>query len=325
MTSRTPKARIPIKAGERIVFSEEDFKAFERAYGRPLAPPVRGVIQLATENLRLTVPAETKAPDKRIFVAKIQRLKTAILSLLQAANLSIDEPVQWKTFDTMAEQTAAVIKESADDYSQFLLVVHMQVAACDLMLRKLEGDTGLLPGSAWTAFVQVITEVLQYSGLPVEVRKDADKRDTDMVNSAFVRLIVALHERIPKHLRPVNSKDALSQAIYRARQKRWPEILQPFLKQKFADFLQTPEECDRQRDEFAQRLRTDSTWVETRPGSFVRKELVTAGLAANASRKVRSNEAKESKQSTHLVKKSRTKLSGRRRLARRKMNKQKAR
>jgi hypothetical protein len=58
--TRARKARIPVNAEKRIIFSEAQWKRIEQAYGHSLPQPIRAGILLATEALRLVGSAERK-------------------------------------------------------------------------------------------------------------------------------------------------------------------------------------------------------------------------------------------------------------------------
>ena len=228
MTSRVGRARIPSgNAGKRIIFSEDQWALMEKAYGHQLPEPVRAFILLATEVLRLVGSAELNAPALKKMIAKTRDLRDAAQSLLKEADLPVEEG--WNSFEAMTEDTATAVKEFPNHHLQFLIVVNCIIAGCNLMLRDWESDRGLHEGRTWDAWVQSISEKMQYHGLPNAARKDSDKRDSDRENSQFVLLIEELQKHIPEVLRRHDqSPNALAQAIYRARNSNWwPDLVPP--------------------------------------------------------------------------------------------------
>jgi hypothetical protein len=274
MTSRVRKARIPVDAGKRIVFSEDEWRSIERAYGQDLPQPIRAAILLATDVLRLVGRMERNAPERKRMIAKTKKSRDAVRSLLQETDWPVEEDVAWPSFEAMTERTATAVKDFPYNHLQFLMVAYSFVAGCNLMLREWKADEGLRVGSAWDAWVLVIAEVLEHYGLPTAARKDSDKRDSAKVNSPFVWLIQELEKRIPKDLRPQRAPDALTQAIHRARKKGWPEILPPSIKAKFAAYLDESPQERAKRSEFVKMIRTSPDWVEVTPGSFTRVEML---------------------------------------------------
>jgi hypothetical protein len=184
------------------------------------------------------------------------------------------------SLETLTEALATVVQENPNqDDLQFLLLVYSVRAGCNLMLRAWERDSGLREGFAWDIWVDFIAGVVEYYGLPSSVRKDSDKRDPDLVNSQFVLLIKKLQEHLPEELRRHNqSNEALEQAIHRARKSdRWTDLVPQRIREKFAEFLETPEQRAERFDKFKQDLRNDPDWIEMRPGSFKRIEIVRLG------------------------------------------------
>lgn len=277
MTSRVGKARIPSNAGKRIIFSEDQWALMEKAYGYQLPEPVRAFILLATEALRLVGSAELSAPALKKMIAKTRNLRDAARSLLEETDRPVKEDAAWKSFEAMTEETATVVKEFPNDHVQFLLVVNSVFEGCNLMLRDWASDRGLREGKMWDAWVQGISERMQYHGFPHAARKDVDKRDSSQVNSQFVLLINELQKHIPKKLcHHTQSIDALAQAIYRARKSNWWPELVPLNEEEAASLVESREEQTERYRRFRQKLAMDPNWVERRPGSFVRAEF--AGL-----------------------------------------------
>jgi hypothetical protein len=141
------------------------------------------------------------------------------------------------------------------------------------MLRAWETDRGLREGFAWDGWVDFLGGLMEHYGLPSRVRKDSDKSE---VHSQFVLLIEKLQERLPKKLRRHNhSKEALAQAIIRARKSDvWADLLPQRIREKFAKFLESPEERAQKCAKFMEDLRHDPDWIEVSPGLFERAEIV---------------------------------------------------
>jgi hypothetical protein len=277
VTSRIHKARIPVDAGERIVFSEDQWKRIERAYGHKLPKAIRAGILLATEALRLIGGMERTAPALEKMIAKTKSLKDAARSLLKEVGWPVKEDAAWKSFEAMTEGAATAVKEFPNVHLQFLMVVDSLFAGCNLMLRNWESDGGLREGWAWDAWVQSISEVMQHHGLPGAARKDFRKRKANQVESQFVRLIDKLQEHMPEELRRhTQSLDSLAQAIYRARKSNWwPELLPPNIRKEFESFLESPEEQAAGHQKFRQKPSMDpNNFVERHPGLFVRAEII---------------------------------------------------
>jgi hypothetical protein len=243
MTSRVRNARIPGKAGKRIIFSRDQWSLIEKAYGQKLPKPARDYIHLATEALRLVGSAELNAPELREIIAKTKNLRDDARSLLEKCGCPVKEDTAWTSFEAMTEDTATVVKEFPNDHSQFLIVVNCLFEGCNLMLRNWVSDAGLREGMMWDAWVQGIGERMQYHSLPHAARKDSEKRDSNQVNSQFVLLIEELQKHIPKKLRRhTQSSDALAQAIYRARKSNWwPELVPPNINVEGASLVEVLE------------------------------------------------------------------------------------
>ena len=243
MTRHIRKARIPAKTQQEIVFSEDDWKRIEKAYGHSLSVDIRAYICLVAEALRLVGSAEINAPSLKRMIEKTNKLRDAAQSLLQEAGLP-GEAAAWSSFEDIADVTATVLTEFPVDEVQFLTMVHSLLASCQLMIKKWETDPGLREGQMWDAWVQSINETMQRHGLPSAARKDSDsdKPYPDRPSSNFVRLIDELQKHIPKELRRhTQSFDGLAQAIYRARKSNWwPQLLPPEVREKFAADLEYP-------------------------------------------------------------------------------------
>jgi len=278
MTSR--KARIPANAGEEIIFSDDQWKSVEQAYGHSLSPEIRAHIYTATEALRLVGSAERNAPLKKM-IEKTKDLRDAAQSLLQEADCPVKEDSDSTSFEALTEDLATVVKEFRNDDLQFLLMVHQMVTGCNLMLRTWETDGGLRAGSIWDAWVQSINELMQHHGLPSAARNDsdADKPYPDRPSSEFVSLIFELQKQIPinlrRHQHEMVTNNALAKAIQRARRSNWwPELLPPSIRKKYESFLESPEQRNARYKSFEDRLRMDPNWVQTGPTRFERVEML---------------------------------------------------
>lgn len=273
--TRARKARIPVNAEKRIIFSEAQWKRIEQAYGHSLPQPIRAGILLATEALRLVGSAERNAPSQKKMIEKTKKLRDAAQSLLQEVHCPVRKDSACTSFEDLTEGLAMAVKEFPNDHLQFLMVVDSVLTGCNLMLRW-ESDDGLREGSSWDAWVQLIDEVMQHHGLPGAARKDSDKRYPDRPSSQFVLLIDKLQEYIPQELqRHTQSTDALAGAIHRARKSNWwPDLLPPNLTEEDRLFLEPSDEQLKKHNEALQKLAMDPNWVQIRPGSFKRVETI---------------------------------------------------
>jgi hypothetical protein len=280
MTSRIRKARIPAKAKSEIVFTGDDWKRIEKAYGHSIPQEIRDHIVVATEALSLVGTAERNAPALHTLIEKTEKLKDAAQSLLQEVGHEVKEDAGQTSFETLTESLATAVKEFPYDRLQFLMMVHSVVKGCNLVLRDWKTDGGLREGWIWDAWAQSISELMQHHGLPSAARKDlAERKPNQGEDSPFVRLIAELQKHIPEKLRRhTQSLDALSGAIYRARKSnRWPELLPPHIKEKFASVFESAEEqAERSSGEFWQKLAMDPNWVwvERPSGRIERAEIV---------------------------------------------------
>jgi hypothetical protein len=273
MTRRIKRARLPAGGGEEIVFTEQDWKVIEQAYGYDLPPEARAHILIATEALSVVGNVERNAPALEKLKAKTKNLSEAAQSLLKEAGWPT--PTETDTsIEILTESLATTVKEYANDHLQFLLMVYAVFRGCNLMHRTWASDGGLREGWAWDAWVQGISEKVEYHGLPSAARKDSDKRDSSEKSSQFVLLIKALQEHLPQGVRRhTQSDDALAQAIYRARKSNWwPVLLPANIREKFASELESPKEPAERYERFKQGLRTSPGWMERRPGSFVNED-----------------------------------------------------
>src|SRR5579862_9524464 len=173
MASRVAKARIPSEAGKRIIFSEDQWSLIEKAYGEKLPKPARTYVLLATETLRLVRSVELNAPELREVIVGTENLRDAARSLLKKCRCPIQEETLWTSFEAMTKDTARLVKEFSSDHLQFLMVVNCLLEGCNLMLRNWDSDGGLREGKMWDAWVQGISERMQYQGLPHAARKDS--------------------------------------------------------------------------------------------------------------------------------------------------------
>jgi hypothetical protein len=290
MTSRVGKARIPSKAGEPIIFSEDQWALVEKAYGHELPEPIRKGILLATEVLRLVGSVELNAPEQKKMIAKTKKLRDAARSLLEETDWPVKEGTAWESIEALTKATAAAVAEFPSRDLQFLTVVHSLFATCNLILCDWESDGGIREGWMWDSWVQAINETMQQHGLPYKTRKD--KSDIDQVNSQFVWLIKEIQKHIPKELRRhSHSTDALAIAIHRARKFNWwPKLAPPNISEEAASSVELPEVRAERYKRFRQELAMDPNWVEHRPGSFVRAEIARPGQGVEGE-----DEQKESK------------------------------
>jgi hypothetical protein len=276
MTRRSRKARLPASGGKEIVFTQDDWKRIEQAYGHDLPLEVREYIRFVTDALSVVGNVERNAPALEKLKAKTKKLSDAAQSLLKEAGWPT--PTETDTsIEILTESLATAVKEYANDYLQFLLMVYAVLKGCNLMHRTWESDGGLREGWVWDAWVQGISEKVEHHGLPSAARKDSDKRDAENVKSPFVRLIRELHKHVPEELRRHDprhvTKDRLEQAIYRARKSDWwPVLLPANIREKFASELESPKESAERFERFRQGLRTSPGWRERRPGSFVNED-----------------------------------------------------
>lgn len=277
MTSRVRKARIPGLAGERVIFSADQWALIEKVYGYSLPPEIRDRIIIATDALRVVSAAEQHAPALNKIRAKTKKLRNAAKSFLQETGHLVNENASCASFEELADALNTVVKECPNDHLQFMLVVKAMLSACDLMLRKCESDEGLREGWIWDAWVQSISECMKHHGLPSAARTDSDKRNSEKVNSKFVWLIKELQKHIPIELRRHHNQslNALAKAIQRARKSNWwLKLLPPEIREKFAADLEAPEERAKRYASFKQTLRTSPDWVELSPGQFERVEMI---------------------------------------------------
>jgi len=249
MTSRIRKARIPAKAKNEIVFTGDDWKRIEKAYGHSIPQEIRDHIVVATEALSLVGTAERNAPALHTLIGKTEKLKDAAQSLLQEVGHEVKEDAGQTSFETLTESLATAVKEFPNDHLQFLMMVHSVVKGCNLVLRDWKTDGGLREGWIWDAWAQSISELMQHHGLPTGARNDsdADLPYPDRPSSQFVSLIIELQKQIPvslrRHQHEMVTINAPAKAIHRARKSNWwPELLPPSIRKKFEHFLESPEE-----------------------------------------------------------------------------------
>src|ERR1700720_4267177 len=162
MTSRIAKARIPVPAGKRISFCEKQWGRIEKAYGHKLPEPVRISMLLATEALRLRGTAEINGPSLGKMIVKTKKLQEVARSLLK--EIGWHGRAACKSFETITEVTATVVKEVPNFDLQFLIVVNSVFEGCNLVLRDWESDGGLREGRMWDAWVQSINMLMQHHG-----------------------------------------------------------------------------------------------------------------------------------------------------------------
>ena len=111
MTSRIRKARLPTSGGKEIVFTENDWKRIEQAYGHDLPLEVREYIRFVTNALSVVGNVERSAPALEKIKAKTKKLSEAAQSLLKEAGWPA--PTEMDTsFETLTEGLATAVKES---------------------------------------------------------------------------------------------------------------------------------------------------------------------------------------------------------------------
>jgi hypothetical protein len=274
MTSRKRKARLPGSEAKEIVFTQDDWKNIEQAYGHDLPLEAREYIRFVTNAASVVGNVERTAPALEEIKAKTKTLSDAAESLLKEAGWPSTEIDT--SFETLTDELAKAVKEHENDHYQFLLMVYAMLAGCNLMLSAWETDSGLREGWIWDAWVQGISEMLEHHGRRSAARKDSRKRRSHEVSSSFVMLIDALQKKLPEELQRhkiLKTTDALEQAINRARKSnRWPMLLPPSIRAKYASFLESPQERAERYEKFKQVLKAAPGWVKRRPGSFVNKD-----------------------------------------------------
>ena len=116
MTSRKRKARLPASGGKEIVFTEDDWKSIEQAYGHDLPLQIRETISFVINAVSVVGNAERSAPALEKMKAKTKNLSDAAQSLLKEAGWPAPTEVD-TSFETLTDELAAAVKEDANDLS----------------------------------------------------------------------------------------------------------------------------------------------------------------------------------------------------------------
>jgi hypothetical protein len=270
MTSHTRRARLPLSGRKKVVISEAQWELIEQSYGQQLPLDVRAYILLVTEALSAVANVEQHGPALNKMKTGAKQLRDSAQSLLEVADWPTPA-IGCESFTSLIDDLATAVRGVPNDHLQFLIMVQCVTLACNLMLSEWDSEDGWREGFMWDAWVQGISEFMEHSELPTQVRKDTDKRDPDKVFSPFVSLIKELQKHLPAELRRHDhSTAALEQAIHRARKSnRWPMLLPPNVRERYAPLLESYEERLEAIEKFKQDLRKDPNWVEDDPGRFV--------------------------------------------------------
>ena len=83
MTSRKRKARLPASGAKEIVFTQNDWKSIEQAYGHDLPLGVREYICFVTNAVSVVGNVERTAPGLKKIKDKTKKLSGAAQALLK--------------------------------------------------------------------------------------------------------------------------------------------------------------------------------------------------------------------------------------------------
>jgi hypothetical protein len=215
-----------IKGGDpELTISDDSWRRIEDAYGSELTADVREQIRDATLSFLRFVEAEQAAQAVSISRARVAQVKKAAAEFQEA----VFENPQDSTWDARNYADRLIKRCFHDariadfDGPRWLgtLMISL-VVACNQALAHLDDPKNQdgRKGETWENWIRRLTAMLETRGLPKEVRKDADKNKTGKP-SPFVGLVRELQTCIPAAFRrPIQSDNALSEAIYRARRPR---------------------------------------------------------------------------------------------------------
>jgi hypothetical protein len=221
MAKRRPT--IPIAHADdlpTIAFTDEQWQAIERAYGRQLNADVRQQITTVTAQYRKDCAFEPAAP-KAMAQERIERIRRGAGDLEEAFSASIDDelPKEQQEQQQSAHSYAdGLIRQHLDErrsrardkLHHFRHALKSLVVACDCALNDLSAAEGYPGGEAWEWWIQALTQIVQRHDLPYGARIVGTSGEP----SPFVSLVRALQEHVPpKHM---FSDEALAKAIRRA-------------------------------------------------------------------------------------------------------------
>jgi hypothetical protein len=205
-------------------------KLIEEAYGQgPLDELVWAKIDVANFLYASFAPIEPGVPMDE-FLPKLDRLRAAACEVT-------------KYLPEMGYRTQEVIDQNKAGFERQLDIAHKYFSipfyewtpvppwyAYELLLHTLSALEEVVPfaksqirehggyfrGGVWANWIRWLTIIMKEHGLPYSAPKDSDKQKREM--SGFVLFVQELQKHVPTTAqRPVQSLDALAQAISRAR------------------------------------------------------------------------------------------------------------
>jgi hypothetical protein len=232
MPKHVPKIGFAGHVGESIYIelSADQMQQVHAAYGEVLPIEawfkvrlVTGLTKLAISSERQQLPTKTFLQEMQGLKGRAQELRDGIYdepsSLAQSKMPTDPDELSNSTTQSRAHLTFP-FSEDEKLFFRWLDVVDEFIMVSELLAKEMSKPTyqGFRPSMAWNKWIRMLTLIVREYGLSFKVRKDVDKKQRERA-SPFVRFVYELQQHLPEEFRLfMHSKDALAQAIVRARQ-----------------------------------------------------------------------------------------------------------
>jgi len=228
-----PKAMIPYygKLAEPRRLTEHEWGQLELALGQRLGKNVRNSVGFVIAMMLMIVPSYQTAPTvsrvrRRLvsFQKRAEDLRRSIWYVEDPWPASFGPPELYSKPEELANLTLNSIEKrffrlkkpiARPSETTLIVLAHALdavIATCDLTQRSLLKNH-VDHGYAFTRFAVIIKEIFEFYGLPITMRKDADKMKE---RSPFIRFLHSLQTMLNF---PRSSPDALAMRISRLQSK----------------------------------------------------------------------------------------------------------